>query len=203
MGQLDRLRDMLLRGLGSGYFSAEAGFGVCGPVFAIESYEDRGVGDSQGGFEDEDLELFAGFVNGGDDFEVGLGLDGVGAEEVGDFVAVAGCAGGLVIGDEGEFGVHGDVGANVDGAVDGAEDVTDDFELIGTGVDGLNAGGGLEGIGGIDDEDPVAMAEEGELLIDFGLPGGGSGALGLGDGWEGEKDGESEEQATHGRASFG
>ena len=87
-------------------------------------------------------------------------FDFVVAEDPRDLGAVGGGAGSVVFGDEGQFRVHGDERAHVDGAVDGGEDVSENFELRGVGLDGFNAGGGLERIGGVDDEDPVAMAEE-------------------------------------------
>jgi hypothetical protein len=50
------------------------------------------------------------------------------------------------------------------------KDFADNFRLVGVGLDGLDSQGGLEGIGGVDDEDPVAMAEERHGFVESGSP---------------------------------
>ena len=145
-------------------------FGVGGPVFAVEADEDRGVGNGHGCLQDEDVEFLAGFVDLADDAFVRDGLDLVVGEEALDLAAVVGCSGGVIVGDEGEFGVHVNERSNMDGAVDGAEDESEDVEVRSVGFDGFDAGRGLERVGGVDNEDPVAVSEERHLPCDAGLP---------------------------------
>lgn len=150
--------------------SAHSFFGIGGPVFAVQSDENRGVGDGHRGFEHEDVELFAGFVDLRDDFFVRDGFDLVVGEGLSDLGAVGGGSGGVVIWNEGEFGIHIDERANVNRVVDGVEDVAEDLKMGSAGFDGLDTGRGLEGVGGIHDKDPVAMAEEGHGLGDARFP---------------------------------
>jgi hypothetical protein len=147
MAQRGRFRRRLLA-VGSGvHLCAEAGLGVVAPVLAVELDEDRGVGDGQGGFEDEDVEGLSGLVDAGDDLFVRERLDRVAAQEIGYLCTVGGDTGCVLIGDKGQFGIHEDVRAHVDGVVDGVEDGCDDFELAGAGLDGFDAGRGLERVG--------------------------------------------------------
>ena len=81
-----------------------------------------------------------------------------------DLRAVGGDAGRVLFGDEGKLRVHEDVGAHVNGVLDCGQDVAKDVDLRGVGFDGFDARGGLERIGRVDDEDPVAVAEEGHGL---------------------------------------
>ena len=149
---------------------AHAFLGVGGPVFAIEANEDGGIGDGHRRFQDEDMEFLAGFVDLVDDALVQHRFDGVVGEQLLDLFAIGGDAGSIIVGDEGEFLVHVDERADVDGVVDGAENIAEDVKVGGVGLDGFYAGRGLKGIGGIDDEDPVAVSEEGDGLVDASVP---------------------------------
>ena len=163
-----------------GHFCAEAGFGVGAPVFAIKADEDRGVGNCHVGFEDQDVELIARLGDLGDDLVVGQGGYGEVAEHIRNVVAVGGDAGGIVFRNEAQFRVQGDDGADVDRTVDGAKNFVDYLGLVGVGFDGFDAQRGLEGIGGIDDENPVAMAEQGHGLFNAVSPDRGGDGSGLG-----------------------
>jgi hypothetical protein len=150
--------------------SAKAFFGVGGPVFTVEADEDRGVGDGHCGFEDEDVELLAGFVDLGDDPFVRDGFNLVVTEKLGDLCAICGGSGGVIVWDEGEFGIHIDEGADMDRVIDGAEDVLKHIEMGSIGLDGFDTERGLQGVGGVYDEDPVAMAQEGDRFVDLRMP---------------------------------
>ena len=181
---------------GRAHLFAEALFGVGAPVFAVEPDEDRGVGDGEGGFEDQHAEAFAGLVDVGDDLIVGNEFDRVVFEQVVDLGAVLGDTGGVLFGDVGKLGVHGDDGADVDGGLDGVEDGADHVQLVGVGLDNLEAGRGLQGVGRVDDQDPVAMAEQGHGFLEAGLPVGSGLSRGR-EGWcENEESGE-EETSSH------
>lgn len=149
---------------------AHSFLGIGGPVFAVEANEDGRVRNGHGRLEDEDVEFLACRVDLGDDALVQHGFDGVVAENLCDLGSVSRCAGSVVVRDEGEFLIHVDERANMDGIVDGAKYVAKYVEVRGVGLDRLNAGGGLERVSGIDNENPVAMAEEGHGFADFGLP---------------------------------
>ena len=69
--------------------SAHASFGVGGPVFAVEADEDRRVRNGHGGFEDKDVELFAGLIDLSDDAFMRNGFDGVAREHLRDLRAVS------------------------------------------------------------------------------------------------------------------
>ena len=118
---------------------AEAFFSVGGPVFAVEADEDGRVGNGHRGFQDEDVELLAGFVDSVDYAFVRQGFYLVVAEHVLDLFAIGRGARRVGVGYEGKFGVHVYVGADVDGVVDGAEDVAEDVEVRGVGLDGFDA----------------------------------------------------------------
>ena len=180
-----------------GHFCAEAGFGVGAPVFAVEADEDGCVGDGHVGFEDEDVELLAGLGDLGDDLVVGQVGNGKVAEHIRDVVAVGGDAGSIVFGNPVQFRVKGDDGTDVNGAVDGVKNIADYFCLVGVGFDGLDSRRGLKGIRGIDDEDPVAVAEERHGFVELGAPCGRFGALSKA-GKEGSRyEAESDQQITH------
>ena len=149
---------------------AHALLGVGGPVFAIEAKKNGGVGNGHRGFEDENVELLAGLVDLVDDALVGHGFDLVVGEDVLDLFAVGGGPGSVVIGYEGEFGIHVDERADVDGAVDGSEDIAEDVEVRCVGLDGLDTGRRLERVGRVDDQNPVAMTEKGHCFVDARLP---------------------------------
>jgi hypothetical protein len=55
-------------------------------------------------------------------------------------------------------------------ASDVIEDGAKDIELARTGIDGFNARRDLERISGIDDENPVAMAEQRKFFGEAGAP---------------------------------
>ena len=156
------------------HLCAEARFAVVAPVFAVEAEEDRGVGDGQCGFEDEDVDQLSGLVDVGDELFVGHGLHRTASEQLGDLFAVGCNAGSVLLGNEGQFGVHEDFGPHVDGFADGLEDEANHFELSGVGLNGFNSRRRLQGIGRVDDQDPVAVAEQRQVVADLGLPTGGS-----------------------------
>lgn len=99
----------------------------------------------------------------------------------------------------GEFGIGEDGGFDVFGFGEFGDHEGDGFEVVGLGGDGLDAGGVLEWVGGVGDDDPVAVAEFGEFgadLIGEWFCGGGGG----------ERCGEQGEEANdgfHGGLVFG
>ena len=158
---------------------------IVAPVFAVEPEEDGRVGHGQPGLENENVNELPGLVNVADHLFVGHRLDVQAIKKLANLGAVLIDAGGIVLGEEGQFGVHEDVGANVDGAADGSHDIAEDIELVGIGIDGFDPGRGLQGVSRIDDEDPVAVAEQGQVVGDLRLPsrrsGGGQGRRGGGE----------------------
>jgi len=145
-------------------------FVVGTPVFAVELKEDRGVGHGHVGFEDEDVEVLAGFTDLGDELFVRKRLDGSTLQRLLQAVAVGVEAGKVLLRDVGQLGVEVDVGGDVNGAVERGEDGGDDGELIGASLDDFDSGRDLERVGGVDDEYPVAVAKEQELLRELCMP---------------------------------
>ena len=86
------------------------------------------------------MEGLTGLVDVGDDLFVGERFYFVAVEQVADLCAICGNAGRVAVGDEGQLGIHKDVGPDVDGAMDGVEDGFDDFKLRGIGLDGFDSG---------------------------------------------------------------
>src|SRR5580658_7345444 len=138
--------------------------------------------------------MFGGLFDVGDDAVVWKGLDGIGAQKIGYFGSVIGDAGRVFFRDKGQFGVHGDDGAHVNRRVYGLHNMPNDLQLAGVGFDGFNAGSGLERIGRIDDQNPVAMAKQRHGFRDFCPPLGWRGGVEEGSDLE---EAESEKEAAH------
>ena len=91
-------------------------------------------------------------------------------EQLVELVAIARDAGRVGFGDEFQFLVEIDVGADVAAGIDGVEHFARDFDLAGAGDDGFNAGLGLRGISGIGNDDPVAVAVERQQGFQLAFP---------------------------------
>ncbi len=84
--------------------------------------------------------------------------------------AVARDAGRVFLGDKLQFLVKINIGANVAARVHGIEHFAGDLELTGAGDEGFDAGLGLGRIGGVGNDDPVAMPIKGKRRIELAFP---------------------------------
>ena len=157
------------------HFLPQMFFLFVGPIATIEAEEDGRVGDCHAGLQDEDMESFPGFVEFGDDLLVQerLALEAAGVEFVEEMVqriAVVGDARRVIFGNDFQFCVGEYDGTKMLCLGDDMQHLADDVELVGVGFDGLDALAGLQRVGGVDDGDPVAMAEEREFLREARVP---------------------------------
>lgn len=56
------------------------------------------------------------------------------------------------------------------GPREGRDDFFHDGDLITLSINGLDSGCGLQGVGRVHDHDPIAVPQQGDLLLEFVLP---------------------------------
>src|ERR1700722_936857 len=130
------------------------------PILAVEANEDGSIRNRHFRFQDEHVERLSSLVNVGDDFFGRKLLDSIGFQELPDVRTIFGNSRRVIVGHKGQFGVHEDDGAYLDGMIDRVEDRTDDFKLRRASVDGFDSRRNLQRVGRVDDEDPVAVPQQ-------------------------------------------
>lgn len=112
----------------------------------------------------------AGFVEFGNDFLMPKRLRLRCLEQIAQRLAIRGHAGGVGLGNQREFCIRKNNGADVLCLAHLIENNLQDFELARIGFKSLDSRAGLQGIGGIDDSDPVSMAKERQFLRESTAP---------------------------------
>ena len=117
------------------------------------------------------------------------------SQKTGQGFAIGGHARGVGFRHNFELGIGEEDGADMLRLAELIEDGSHHIELTGVGLDCFDAGARLQGIGGVDDGDPVAVAEEREFFVETGAPVGGCGVGAIADGRENaEQENGSEDQ---------
>jgi hypothetical protein len=140
------------------------------PILAIKLQEDRRVGDGHVRLEHEDVEGLSRVINLLNERLVRERFDGAIVQDFFQVLAVNADPGRGLVGDVGQLGVEVDVRRDVDGMVEGAEHDAQNLRQISAGLDSFDSRRDLERVGGVDDHDPVAVAEEREFLIELDAP---------------------------------
>ena len=116
------------------------------------------------------MKRLAGFIDGLQNSLVGLRLNLITLEQLADLRAISRCAGRILVGNEREFRIHRNQRTDMFGAVDGLKNGPHHGELISVSVDSLDPRRGLQWISRIDDEDPIAVAQQRQRLGNARLP---------------------------------
>ena len=139
------------------------------PVGAVKLEEGRGIGHGERCLDDDDVVEAAGGVHLFEEFLVEHALCLV-AAYLGHLGAETIDTGHVGLSDEVEFAVVIDVGKDVGRSVDVRFHLAEHLGIRFVGVERRDAVGRLEGIGHVSDDDPVAVAEEGQLLGELSFP---------------------------------